>query len=468
MLRKLRIALAALMLVGITLMLTDRTGLLHEWLGWMAKVQLLPAFLSVVAGVGIGAVLIVLAILLLTALTGRIYCSIICPLGIMQDVFSHIHGWQKGKKNRFRFHKESKWVRYGVLGIFVVLMLVGGNALAMWLAPYSTYARMIRVWWMPTTLSCVITVIMFIIIAIVAFWKGRWWCNHLCPVGTVLGTVSRYSLYHPTIDEDKCISCGLCEKRCKAECIDAKNKSIDSSRCVDCFDCMDTCKQGAISFGRSSKTSNVSGSNDAKPDTSRRQFLVGVGALTVAAAANAQHKVDGGLAIIEDKQVPQRAIKLKPAGSLSLRHFQKNCTGCQLCVSACPSGVLRPSTDLMTLMQPEMSFEKGYCDIACNECSKVCPAGAITPIEPEDKTSIQIGHAVWIKQNCVVLSDGVSCGNCARHCPVGAITMVETAEGKIPAIDTERCIGCGTCEYLCPSRPLSAIYVEGHEVHRNV
>ena len=90
-----------------------------------------------------------------------------------------------------------------------------------------------------------------------------------------------------------------------------------------------------------------------------------------------------------------------------------------------------------------------------------------------DKASIQIAHAVWVKANCVPLTDGVECGNCARHCPAGAISMVVSDSGnpsspKIPVVNTERCIGCGECENLCPARPFSAIYVEGHEKHREI
>lgn len=125
----------------------------------------------------------------------------------------------------------------------------------------------------------------------------------------------------------------------------------------------------------------------------------------------------------------------------------------------------------MKLMQPEMSYERGYCRPECTKCAEVCPAGAISPITPADKSAIQIGHAVWIKENCVPLTDGVECGNCARHCPTGAIQMVASEPDspdslKIPVVNTERCIGCGACENLCPARPFSAIYVEGHLAHK--
>ena len=184
-----------------------------------------------------------------------------------------------------------------------------------------------------------------------------------------------------------------------------------------------------------------------------------------------EKKVDGGLAAIEDKKIPERSTPLTPPGSLSARNMAQHCTACQLCVSACPNQVLRPSADLRKLMQPEMSYERGYCRPECTKCSEVCPAGAIRPITKADKSSVQIGHAVWVKKNCIPLTDGVQCGNCARHCPTGAIQMVPSIpedkdSPKIPVINVERCIGCGACENLCPARPFSAIYVEGHERHR--
>ena len=179
------------------------------------------------------------------------------------------------------------------------------------------------------------------------------------------------------------------------------------------------------------------------------------------------------LPTLESKKIPDRKTPIVPPGALSARDFARHCTACQLCVSVCPNGVLRPSTDLTKLMQPEMGYERGYCRPECTKCSEVCPAGAIRPITAAEKSATQIGHAVWVKENCVPLTDGVECGNCARHCPTGAILMIPSDAAnpdspKIPAINVERCVGCGACENLCPARPFSAIYVEGHEVHREL
>ena len=124
-------------------------------------------------------------------------------------------------------------------------------------------------------------------------------------------------------------------------------------------------------------------------------------------------------------------------------------------------------------MQPEMGFDKGFCRPECTHCSEVCPTGAIQPVTTSEKSSIQVGHAVWVKEFCLPAADGTKCGNCSRHCPNGAIEMIEVdgPDGKkveIPSVDTERCIGCGACEYVCPARPISAIHIVGHEVHKEI
>lgn len=502
MLRKIRLTFAVLFFAIITLLFLDFTGTIHAWFGWMAKIQFLPAVLALNVG-------IVVLLIVLTLVFGRVYCSVICPLGVMQDVISWISGRRKKKKYRFSYSSAKSWLRYGVLALFVLALIAGIGSFVALLAPYSSYGRIannlfapIYQWgnnlfayfaermesyafyetsvWIKSLPTFIIAALTFIIIGILAWRNGRTYCNTICPVGTVLGFLSRFSLFRIHIDTDKCNACGLCSRKCKAACINGKEHTVDYSRCVACMDCIDTCKHGAISyrwFKKKTEPIKVEPEKtvDAKQiDDARRSFLTATAILATTATLKAQEKkVDGGLAVIEDKQIPKRTTPIVPPGALSARDFAHHCTACQLCVSVCPNEVLRPSTDLTKLMQPEMSYERGYCRPECTRCSEVCPTGAIRPITVADKSATQIGHAVWVKKNCVPLTDGVECGNCARHCPTGAIQMVPSdplLEGspKIPVVNTERCIGCGACENLCPARPFSAIYVEGHEVHREV
>jgi ferredoxin len=485
MLRKIRICLQVVMMTLVTLLLLGIGFRVHLWAGWVAKIQFLPAILAL--NFGVIALLIVAALLF-----GRIYCSEVCPLGIMQDFFSWIGG--KVKKNRFNYAKENKWQRYGFFGVFVIAMVIGFAPLTTLFAPYSAYGRIVNSlfkplydllnnWlagldvandrynftevqiWTRSVTTFVVAILTLIILGALAIWKGRFYCNTICPVGTFLSFFSRFSLLRVRFDKDKCKNCGMCEKNCKAQAIDFKEGKVDYSRCVVCGDCLDKCKFDALHY-----TAKRTSSSPKPVDTERRAFLVGAAvAGTTAALAQTQMKVDGGLAVIEDKKAPERKTPITPPGSVSIRHLEKHCTACQLCVSSCPNNVLRPSTDLMHFMQPTMSFERGYCRPECTRCSEVCPAGAIKPISREEKTIIHAGHAVWIKENCVVLTDDVSCGNCARHCPTGAIQMIDY-EGpngtvQVPAVDENKCIGCGACENLCPARPFSAIYVEGNEIH---
>ena len=501
-LRKIRIILAAVMFIGITWLFLDFTGTAHHLVGWMPKIQLLEALLA-------SSVLIVVALTILTLIFGRMYCSVICPLGIMMDIF----GWlgKKAKKNRYTFSKEVKWLRYPMLVVFLVAHLAGLAVVVQLLAPYSTfgliatnllqpiyqtgnnvlayfaeqmdsYAFYHSEVWLRSVASLVIAIVMLIVIAVLAWRNGRTWCNTICPVGTLLSLISRFSLLKIHFDTEKCRNCSFCSKNCKAACIDYKTHTVDASRCVVCGNCIESCKFGALKYARTtsitsttSQTSETSTTSETSPENGgRRAFLISSALLTTAALAQQKDKImDGGLADIEDKVAPERQTPLTPPGSLSAQNMAQKCTGCQLCISECPNQVLRPSDDWLHLMQPVMSYERGYCRPECNRCSEVCPAGAIQPIQKEDKASTQIGHAVWIKKNCIPLTDGVECGNCARHCPAGAIEMVpsdpdDEESPYVPAVNEARCIGCGACEYLCPARPFSAIYVEGHEVHKEI
>jgi len=485
MLRKIRTILAAVVMVLITLLFLDFTGTLHHWMGWLAKVQFLPAVMAL-------NVTVIVALLVLTLIFGRIYCSVICPLGIFQDVLARF----RRKKNKYSYSKEVRWLRYPVLVLFIIALVAGVGAFFQLLAPYSSYGRIATmifqpIWmlgnnvlaaiaeradsyafysvdvWMKSLPVFGIAVVTLVVLFVLAWRGGRTYCNTICPVGTVLSFFARFSWLKIRFDEEKCKNCSMCSKNCKAACIDYKTHSVDYSRCVVCGNCISACKFGALKYsGKSTPNSPL--------DPSKRSFLLASAMVAGAAVAQKKEKLmDGGLAELEDKVAPERQTPLTPPGSLSFEHFAQHCTGCQLCVSECPNDVLRPSSDLMHLMLPTMSYERGHCRPECTRCSSVCPAGAIKPIDKDEKSSIQIGHAVWIKKNCVVLTDEVECGNCARHCPAGAIEMVQLDENDeespmVPAINEAACIGCGACEYVCPSRPFSAIYVEGHEVHKKI
>ena len=243
------------------------------------------------------------------------------------------------------------------------------------------------------------------------------------------------------------------------------------------MDCISTCNEGAIQYKlRYGKNQNAPQADKEEKaeiktaDTGRRAFLAGAAILGASAAQAQEKSLKERLAPERTHKVAQRTVPLVPAGSVSLKHFTDHCTSCQLCVSTCPNNVLRPSSDLTRFMQPEMSYEKGYCRPECTACSQVCPAGAILEVSPEEKSSVQIGHAVVDYSLCVVKTDSVHCGNCAKHCPAGAIKMVlsdpENPKSlRIPSVNEQKCIGCVACENLCPASPVSAIHVEGHEVH---
>ncbi len=503
MLRKIRIIVALICFILITLLFLDFTGTLHVWLGWMAKVQFLPTVLVLNLGV------IVLWVVL-TLLLGRIYCSVICPLGVMQDIVSYLGGRSKPRRFRFSYSPAKSWLRYGVLVLFIIAMVAGAGLLVALLEPYSAYGRIVSNlfapicgWsnnllaniagragsyalyrtdvWMKSLPTLIIAALTLVVLAVLAWRNGRTYCNTICPVGTVLGLLSRISLFRPTIDTDKCNDCGLCSRQCKAACIDSKAHQIDYSRCVVCMDCIGSCHHKAIKF-RSHLTISPTTSQRSEPlasqtrpaEISRRSFLTIMAMLVTAVTVKAQkRRVDGAVGVVERKKIPKRATPIVPPGALSVQNFGRHCTGCQLCVTVCPNQVLRPSSQMTRLLQPELSYERGYCHPECTSCSEVCPSGAIRPIDQTEKSATQIGHAVWISENCIILAHGARCGSCARHCPIGAIEMVpinprDDHSPWIPAVNTKHCIGCGACENSCPARPFSAIYVEGNSVHHTV
>ena len=477
MLKRTRIILAALFIVGITLLFT---GIGTDWWGWMAKLQFLPA----VMGLNIA---VIAGVLAATLLVGRCYCAIICPLGVFQDVViwlrkvyakitkkAYAKARKKSPAKRFTYNKERKWLRYGVLALVVICIAAGIQGAVLLIAPYSAYGRMVALaagksLALPLLIVAGIT---FVGLVILAWTHGRAWCNNICPVGTTLGLVSRFSALRVGIDESKCIACRKCERSCRSSCIDiAGGKIVDNSRCVNCFECIGVCDEGAINlrfaWGKGSRAKAEGPGHSG--DGGRREFVektaMLAGGLALGTLGAKAQVLNGGFADIAPKQDPERETPLVPPGAVSVKRFYDRCTGCQLCVSNCPNGVLKTSTDLEHLLQPTMSYADGYCRPECNTCGAVCPAGAIEPLAKFEKLTLSWGVAHVYHRDCLQ-RQGVSCGNCVRHCPVGAVRMITNRRGiQVPVVDEELCIGCGACENLCPVRPVSAVRVNGRDKH---
>ena len=483
MAKTLRIWLASLTFLGFMLLFFDPSeeAVLAKSLSWLASLQLVPAILA-------GSFLLVALLLIITALFGRIYCSVLCPLGVLQDIFGACVIWRK-----YTYSEGHPILRLVFLILFLAAFLLGIPVLFGILEPYSAFGRITTYFGEPITRmaangvewiaqSCGVlllypqTVIVgsestlivagstLAILLFFALTRGRIWCTAICPVGTVLGFLSRHALIRPRIKADACVHCGRCASVCKANCIDAKYGTIDASRCLSCWNCSSVCQKDALHFLPAKE--KVQGSTVDRDG--RRVTLVALASLLAYPVEKVFAAEEHDVAAIQYKERRLHDMPLLPPGALGQTHFSSRCTGCQLCVSACPHSVLRAYDRGKGALQPSMTFEYGYCHTNCVLCGTVCPTGAIRPVSVSQKAKIQVGRAFVLRHTCVVAVDRVSCTACQRVCPTGAIRLVSTEEPKIPFVDTEKCIGCGACEYICPARPFAAIQVKSVEEHRTL
>ena len=515
-LRKIRIIFASVILLSITLVFLDFRHFIPEsWINVILWLQFVPSFLKFINLPSLVAAgfFIVLA---LTVFTGRSYCSILCPLGIFQDIVSRIGGKIKRGNRRFRYELPYNILRYSLLGVTMIVMLTGTLFLLTLLDPYSIFGRLMTYFGKPLLIqfnnalaagfskldiytiykvqlkgihaaAYALPVLFLVLVGYLSFKRGRLYCNTVCPVGTFLGFISKVSIFRIRIDSTSCTRCGRCSLACKASCIDFLNESVDVSRCVTCFNCIDSCNDNAISF--SFKNGALQKSKEENVDKGKRNFILNTLALTAsfAGVANGQDvpvpkqdvpdlkqdvtapKKDVPVPKKESTVPEDKTSPVSPPGGISIDHFNDYCTACSLCVGACPTSVLRPSFrqyGLMGIMQPVMDYHKGFCNFECTVCIDVCPSGALLPLVLEAKKLTQLGKAKFIKKNCIVETERTDCGACSEHCPTKAVKMVPL-EGNlvIPEVEEDICVGCGACEYACPTKPYKAIFVDGNPIH---
>lgn len=516
LLKRFRVGVSIFFLLLLVLLFIDfRKSFSQEFYQWAVSLQFVPALLKTITVPGVAAIGLAV-VLLLTLLYGRVYCAALCPLGILQDFISWISGKTK-KRRRYKYHKAWNMVRYLLLTVVLLPLLFGSITLVTLLDPYSLFGRIATVLFKPVVVVVnnlfaagfakadiynwlyrydlipvhpailVIATIFLGGIGWMAYQRGRLYCNTICPVGTFLGLISRFAIFKIVINKSSCTHCGSCARVCKAECIEVKSQKIDYSRCVACCNCLTVCSEHAMSYqplSRKEFEMPVSVAPKAKvkspkteTDSGKRNFLItsviGIAALY---GFKAPDSIPGDkkpkLAVPKPKgqsTVPEKkGSAVSPPGSRSVERFNKICTGCSLCVSACPTKVLQPSFleyGLIGMMQPHMDYRKGLCEFDCTLCSEVCPTGAIVPITLEAKHLLQIGQVHFEKKNCIVETEKTDCGACSEHCPTKAVHMVPYGKLFIPEVDQKICVGCGACEYACPTTPFKAIYVDGNPIH---
>ena len=375
------------------------------------------------AGLSVVAMVALWLLLGITLVFGRVYCATVCPLGLFQELLSVIFRRRiKPQKNR----AAKYFIAATVFGA-----LAGGTVfLVRLIDPYTLFGSAMS--------GALLGIGALAAVTVLVWFKGRYFCTNICPVGAVLGLISKYSLFKVYIKEESCVSCGLCARGCPSGCIDFKNKQVDNETCVKCLKCLGGCHKGAIAYGIKSKKSELP-----RFSPERRQLLIGGAVLAVFAAA-----AKGGIEL--SRIVAQKVKKvIVPAGAKSAGEFANRCLNCNLCVQNCPMKILKKADGEYPVVH--IDYADSFCDFDCHKCAEVCPSGAIERIGLAQKQKTQIALAAIDESVCV------KCGLCIMKCPRETISRDEDGVVRINAAG---CIGCGACKQACPVKAISIAAIE--------
>lgn len=385
---------------------------------FLMRLQAVPALLRLLAAHAWGAAAALAAIVVSTALLGRLYCAAVCPLGVLQDLL----GWLGHR------------LRHVLAGLALGVLAAGYATLLFDFDPYSILGRLAASFSLGALLPPAV-------LLAVAAARPRAFCTTLCPVGALLGLVSRHALYRLAIG-DGCTRCGKCAAACAAHCISLKDAHVDNDRCHRCLNCLSVCPTGAIALTRHRRPATP-----AQTSADRRDFLASTALLVAGAAASAPL-----LRLVRERsQASADALdgQTLPPGAGDARRLAAKCTGCQLCVSACRangSAIIAIRNGL-----PTLRLDLAPCQPDCHACAQACPTGAIAALH--DKHSWAIATALYNPRQCLVASSpDAECDRCRNACPSHAITPVKAADGRLfPRFSDTACTGCARCLHACPA-----------------
>ncbi len=389
-----------------------------------------------------------LALVIATALFGRVFCGWVCPLGTAIDAANLV----RGRRPSGSLVERLSSVRFWVL-ILLIGAAVAGVNLAGWIDPLVTSSRALhlgrgaRLDW---TAAAVGWTVVGAVIGLV-FFAPRFWCRTLCPLGAALSLVACLALYRRRVAES-CTECGACSTACPMGQSRIKNSPIE---CIGCRRCEATCPEQAIAF--TLDISSIRGNRHSERvqpiNPWRRRFVLGLGSLAV-----------GGVARFIVRPRSSRTL-LRPPGAPSEQGFVARCVGCGTCIATCPTGGLLPLVSahrLDAVFTPRLVPRMGPCLPDCTACGEACPTGAIERVPAKRKKTIQIGLAVIDHARCLPWAGGERCVICLDACPpdYDAIELRRTGTGEFrPYVKERLCTGCGICEYKCPVEGESAIRV---------
>jgi polyferredoxin len=431
--------------------------------------------------------------LLLTVVFGRVWCGWLCPLGTVLEWLGPRRTVHKAPFDRLRVVKyllllsiltaaalgnqtlifldpialfnrtlaSTIWpaLRYGVVqveGLLYQVPLLWGPLDAIHGAVVEPLFQQVQ----PVFALTGLIALFFVILVVLNWWAERFWCRYLCPLGGLLGLLSKLSLVRREVS-DQCALCARCTHRCPTGTIDPRDDyRSDPAECIVCFDCLTDCTREGIGF-----QVQLPGWEPARwrgYDPTRRQALTVAGASVVAVA----------LAGVEPITQHEPATMIRPPGA-GTSGFSALCVRCGACVRVCPTQGLQPSLfegGVQNLLTPRLVSRLGYCSFGCNACGQVCPTAAIPALTLEEKQRSVIGLASIDADRCLPWAYDVPCIVCEEVCPVAdkAILLEEVEvldrQGRAlllqrPRVLLDLCIGCGICEYQCPMGGEAAIRI---------